>query len=84
MVRPTCGYAFGVKTAISVPDDVYASAERLALERGVSRSALYRSHAEEPSQEQDPAVGRLGVNTREVVSKNRREGVSDRMRPASP
>ncbi len=35
-------YTFGMKTAISVPDDVFASAERLARELRVSRSALYR------------------------------------------
>ncbi len=30
-----------MKTAISVPDDVFESAEELASELGVSRSALY-------------------------------------------
>lgn len=35
------GYTHDVKTAISVPDDVYRAAERLARRRRVSRSALY-------------------------------------------
>ncbi|WP_293909782.1 hypothetical protein [Deinococcus sp.] len=30
-----------MKTAVSVPDEVFASAERLARERGLTRSALY-------------------------------------------
>ena len=35
------GYTQGMKTAISIPDDVYADAERLARELHVSRSRLY-------------------------------------------
>lgn len=35
------GYTQGIKTAISIPDDVYADAERLARELHVSRSRLY-------------------------------------------
>ena len=30
-----------VKTAVSIPDDVFEAAERLATERNVSRSELY-------------------------------------------
>ncbi len=30
-----------MKTAVSIPDDVFEQAERLALERNVSRSELY-------------------------------------------
>lgn len=33
----------GMKIAISIPDDLFAEAERLAEERGGSRSALYAS-----------------------------------------
>lgn len=32
---------FGMKTAISVPDDVFKSADELAQELGISRSELY-------------------------------------------
>jgi predicted transcriptional regulator len=35
------GYTFGMKTAISIPDDVFADAERLARELNQSRSQLY-------------------------------------------
>ena len=31
-----------MKTAISIPDDLFAAAERLAHDLGLSRSALYR------------------------------------------
>lgn len=35
------GYTTGMKTAISIPDDVFDQAERLAAELGTSRSQLY-------------------------------------------
>ena len=35
------GYTIGMKTAISLPDDVFDSAERLAKRLRVSRSELY-------------------------------------------
>lgn len=35
------GYTQGMKTAVSIPDPVYRSAERFARRRGTSRSALY-------------------------------------------
>ena len=38
------GYTFGMKTAISIPDAVFAEAERLARRLKKSRSELY-SHA---------------------------------------
>jgi len=34
-------YTLGMKTAISIPDDVFAAADKLARERGQSRSQLY-------------------------------------------
>lgn len=34
-------YTRGVKTAISIPDPVFRSAERLAARLGISRSELY-------------------------------------------
>ena len=36
-----CGYTMAVKTAISIPDAIFAEAERLAKIRGWSRSELY-------------------------------------------
>ena len=35
------GYTFNMKTAISIPDDIFQSAEQLARRLGVSRSELY-------------------------------------------
>jgi predicted transcriptional regulator len=37
----TLGYTFGMKTAISIPDDLFEEAERLAREQKKSRSRLY-------------------------------------------
>jgi predicted transcriptional regulator len=34
-------YTYGVKTAISIPDEIFEQAERLAKTRGWSRSELY-------------------------------------------
>lgn len=35
------GYTTGMKTAVSIPDDVFEEAERLATELKTSRSQLY-------------------------------------------
>jgi hypothetical protein len=40
-VVPSPGYTAGMKTAISIPDDVFADAERLARRLKTSRSELY-------------------------------------------
>jgi predicted transcriptional regulator len=34
-------YTMPVKVAVSIPDDLYAEADRVAEQRGVNRSALY-------------------------------------------
>ena len=39
---PFSGYTTGMKTAVSIPDDVYEEAERLARRMKKSRSELYR------------------------------------------
>jgi len=36
-----CGYTHGMKTAVSIPDEVYQGAERLARQSKKSRSRLY-------------------------------------------
>ncbi len=36
------GYTRGMKTAISIPDDLFEAAEKLAEKLGVSRSELYQ------------------------------------------
>src|SRR5207245_3739515 len=40
--RGRSGYTSGMKTAVSLPDDVFDQAERLARRLRKSRSALYR------------------------------------------
>jgi metal-responsive CopG/Arc/MetJ family transcriptional regulator len=40
-VGATAGYTMGMKIAISIPDDVFNEAERLAAELHCSRSQLY-------------------------------------------
>lgn len=35
------GYAFGMKTAVSIPDEVFARVERLARRTGKSRSEVF-------------------------------------------
>ncbi len=37
----TVGYTTGMKVAISIPDDIFSDAERLAAELQCSRSQLY-------------------------------------------
>jgi metal-responsive CopG/Arc/MetJ family transcriptional regulator len=41
------GYTYGMKTAISIPDRVFRSADTLAKRIGVSRSQLYSTAMEE-------------------------------------
>ena len=36
-----CGYTEGMKTAVSIPDDLYAEAEQMARRLKRSRSGLY-------------------------------------------
>ena len=40
-IRASSGYTRGMKTAISIPDDLFADAEQLARELKKSRSRLY-------------------------------------------
>ena len=41
MLRYDSGYTFAVKTAISIPDPLFRTAERLAKRLGIPRSRLY-------------------------------------------
>ncbi|MCL4206764.1 MAG: hypothetical protein KJ000_30130 [Pirellulaceae bacterium] len=51
------GYTFGMKTAISIPDDVFEEAERLADRLQTSRSQLYtRALAEFVARHDDDRV----------------------------
>jgi len=40
-IRLDCGYTIGMKTAISIPDDVFERAEKLARRTRKSRSQLF-------------------------------------------
>lgn len=45
LARPTAhrrGYTFGMKTAVSIPDDLFYQADALANRLGKSRSEVYR------------------------------------------
>jgi predicted transcriptional regulator len=63
------GYTFGMKTAVSVPDEVFDRAERLAKRLKVSRSELYsralqefviRHSPEEVTEAWDRTIRELG------------------------
>lgn len=49
-----CGYTLGMKTAISIPDDVFHSAERLARRLNKPRSQLYAEAMREYLARHDP------------------------------
>lgn len=49
-----CGYTFGMKTAVSIPDNVFARAERFAKLTGRSRSEVYSSAVREYVARHDP------------------------------
>ena len=58
--RPLAGYTSGMKTAVSIPDDVFADAERLASRLRTSRSQLYaRALAEFVARHDDDRVTAL-------------------------
>ncbi len=44
---PFLGYTFGMKTAVSIPEDVFAGAERLAQRTKRSRSEIYAAAVRE-------------------------------------
>jgi len=51
------GYTFGMKTAVSIPDDVFEEAERLAARLQTSRSRLYaRALAEFAARHDDDRI----------------------------
>jgi len=58
--KPISGYTPGMKTAVSIPDDVYEDAERLASRLRTSRSQLYaRALAEFVARHDDDRVTSL-------------------------
>ena len=55
-------YTFGMKTAISIADDVYAAAERLAHRAKKSRSRLYTEAVAEYVARHDPEAVTEAMN----------------------
>lgn len=51
---PVHGYTSGMKTAVSVPDDVFERAERLAKRENRSRSEVYSSALREYVARREP------------------------------
>jgi len=56
------GYTFGMKTAISIPDKLYAEAERLSRRRKKSRSQLYAEAVAEYLARHDPEAVTEAMN----------------------
>jgi predicted transcriptional regulator len=72
------GYTFGMKTAVSIPDEVFRGAERLARKTQRSRSRLFsdalkeylaRHTPDSVTEAMDGALRELGEATDEFVSK---------------
>ncbi len=57
------GYAIGMKTAISILDEIFKKAERLARRLGISRSQLY-AHAVE---DYVKAIYKLSITNKKVT-----------------
>jgi len=71
------GYTFGMKTAVSVPDDVFEQAERLAQRTKKSRSQVFsealreylaRHAPDEVTEAMNSAIEKLGVTSDAFVS----------------
>jgi predicted transcriptional regulator len=56
------GYTFGMKTAISIPDKVYAEAERLSRRLKKSRSQVYTEAVTEYIARYDPEAVTEAMN----------------------
>jgi len=70
-------YASGMKTTVSIPDDVFAEAERLACRMGMSRNQLYsralaeyvaRHAPDRVTEAMDRVCAKLGQPTDSFVS----------------
>lgn len=71
-----------MKTAISIPDDLFAEGEELARKLGVNRSALYsralrelveRSQARSITNEIDRVLGEVGPDNQNVTRRAARK-----------
>jgi len=78
MVQPwSCGYTLGMKTAISIPNDLFDGAERLARRTRRSRSRLFtdalreylaRHAPDKVTESMDKAIMEIGEGTDEFAS----------------
>jgi len=50
------GYTLGMKTAVSIPDDLFRRADQLASQLGKSRSQLYREALSDYVTRRDPGA----------------------------
>lgn len=75
--QPASRYTFGMKTAVSIPDQVFRGAEKLARRTKRSRSQLFsdalkeylaRHTSEEITEAMDQVCDELGAPTDEFVS----------------
>ena len=75
-------YTLGMKTAVSIPDDVFADAERLAKRLRTSRSKLYaralaeyisRHSGDQVTSRLNEAVDRVGEDDNGFVSRATRQ-----------
>jgi metal-responsive CopG/Arc/MetJ family transcriptional regulator len=71
------GYTYGMKTAISIPDDLFEKGERLARRMKKSRSELYRRAlgdyvarhaADQVTEAMDEVCAELGMETDKFVA----------------
>ena len=87
MTRPPrrSGYTPGMKTAVSVPDEVFERTERLARRSGRSRSEVYsaalreyvaRHDPDEVTEALDRVVGELGEGPDAFVGEASRRALS--------
>lgn len=60
--KPARGYTRGMKTAVSIPDDVFKKAERLAKRLKRSRSRLYADALREYVKRHDSAAVTAAMN----------------------
>ena len=78
------GYTLSMKTAISVPDELFAKAERLAQKTGKSRSRIYQEALTEYllrrdddaiTQAMEQALAEIDQSTDEWLSRAGRRGL---------
>lgn len=79
--RHRCGYTPGMKTAVSIPDDIFEGAEQLARKTKRSRSRLFsdalkeylaRHTPDSVTEAMDKACAQLGEGKDEFVSSTTR------------